>query len=77
MTGYLTTVAVDNAAAVETRSVTGVISTDTVYAFTNSKEALVPTGVWMPLGGMITLAVILLAGGMFSIVNRRRYREEL
>ncbi len=77
VTGYLTTVAVDNAAAVETRSVTGVISTDTVYAFTNSKEALVPTGVWMPLGGMITLAVILLAGGMILIANKRRYLREL
>jgi len=77
VTGYLTTVAVDNAAAVETRSVTRVISTDTVYAFTNSKEALVPTGVWMPLGGMITLAVILIAGGMILIANKRRYLREL
>jgi len=75
--GYTTTVAVDSEEPVAAHSVTKKISADTQFAFTNHLDGLVPTGVSLPVGGMIAMALIILGGVMFTIVSKRRLREEL
>ncbi len=76
-TGYTTTVAVDSQEPQAVRTVTGTISADATYAYTNAKSGLVPTGVWMPIGGMIAMALILLTGMIFTFVNKGRFKRQL
>ena len=74
---YKTTFRINGDIAEEVNTKTFDVTADTRLFVTNDKEAFIPTGVWMPLGGMITLAVILAAGGMYFTVNKRRYIKEL
>jgi hypothetical protein len=76
--GYTTTVSVDYGTSETANSKTiESIDEDTVLTFTNTRESLIPTGVWMPVGGMVALALVIFAGGMVTVLNRRRYREYL
>ena len=76
--GYTTTVSVNYGASETANSKTiESIDEDTVLTFTNTRESLIPTGVWMPIGGMVALALVIFAGGMVTVLNRRRYREYL
>ena len=71
--GYVTTLQVDGGTAETVNSKEITITKDTVFHFTNTKDGLIPTGVWMPLGTMIFLALICLAGGLFSMWRARKY----
>ena len=75
--GYSTTVAVDTEEAQAVRSVTGAIAKDTKYTFTNTKTGQIPTGVVLPIGGMVAFALIILSGAVYTILNKRRYQKEL
>lgn len=77
MNGYSTTVAVDTEEAQAVRSVTGAIAKDTKYTFTNTKTGQIPTGVVLPIGGMVAFALIILSGAVYTILNKRRYQKEL
>ena len=77
VSGYTTTVAVDSEEAVAAHSVTKKISTDTQFAFTNHLDGLVPTGVSLPVGGMIALALLILTGAFVTFMNKRRYEKDL
>ena len=71
--GYVTTLQVDAGAAETVNSKEITITKDTEFLFTNTRDGLIPTGVWMPLGTMILLALICLVGGLFSMWRARRY----
>ena len=75
--GYSTTVAVDTEEAQTVRLVTGTIAKDTKYSFTNTKTGQIPTGVVLPIGGMVAFALIILSGAVYTILNKRRYQKEL
>ncbi len=75
--GYSTTVAVDTEEAQAVRLVTGAIAKDTKYSFTNTKTGQIPTGVVLPIGGMVAFALIILSGAVYTILNKRRYQKEL
>jgi len=53
------------------------IAKNSTLAFTNTREALVPTGVSMPIGGLAILIILISGGVITTIINKRRYKEEL
>ena len=72
--GYITSYKKDKETSVAGRSKQiKNIDKKTTLAFTNTRDGAIPTGVWMPLGTMILLAIIFLAGGLFSMWRARRY----
>ena len=75
--GYVTTLQVDAAAAETINSKTLTIDDDTTLAFTNTRDGLVPTGVWMPVGSLIILSIITIAGICLTIIRQRRLAGEI
>jgi len=54
-----------------------VADSSTVLSVVNERTVLIPTGVFLPVSGLIAVAVLVLTGVIAAIINRRRYEEEL
>lgn len=75
--GYTSTFLLEGEAAQKVSTKTITVDEDKILYVTNTLDGIIPTGVWMPLGGMIGLALIILAGALFTFVNNRRFSKEL
>ena len=74
---YTTTFKLNDEAPQTASSLEFTADNSTILSVVNERTAVIPTGVWMPIGGMVALALVIFAGGMVTVLNRRRYREYL
>ena len=74
--GYVTSYSINDADAVEGRSVSGTLSDDLVIAFTNTKDVVIPSGVNTHSAVWPILALIPCLLGFLVWTNRRRGRYE-
>ena len=73
--GYKPSFKLDESEPVDDSSLTFDVNKDAKLGVTNTYEALVPTGVWMSVGGLLVLLGAILAGlGWFIRRSRRLHR---
>ena len=75
--GYTTTFKLDNNTPETVTSMEFDVDDGTVLAVVNERNVLVPTGVFLPVGGLIAVTILIWAGVIVTIINRRKYEEEL
>ena len=75
--GYTTTFKVNGDPLETVTSKQFVVDSSTVLSVVNERNVLVPTGVFRPVGGLIAVTILIWAGVIATIINRRKYEEEL
>ena len=76
--GYVSNFRLDGeTAGEEVSSRTFLVESSTKLTVTNTKTGQIPTGVVLPIGGMVAFALIILSGAVYTILNKRRYQKEL
>ena len=69
---YKASYKIGDAASVEADSVSVDVNDDTTLAFTNAKQGVVPTGVWISFRVLLMLGIVFLAGIAYFWIRRKR-----